>query len=148
MCEIRKFSSISRFEHESQKKVSSLPSLGLDSGPRFSDLSFHSQPCVNGIYLFRRTCSYMVRLFVVIWSGEWQLSDQDLWRVPGHVNGLFLAKWIAPTCSGLSGGILRSHSQSRCAALAYRADGVAWLTLQIYIKKIGDKKTKYFLILL
>jgi hypothetical protein len=47
LCEIRKFSSISRFEHESQKKVASLPSLGLDSGPRFSDLSFHSQPCLH-----------------------------------------------------------------------------------------------------
>ena len=45
MCEIRKFSSISRFEHESQKKVASLPSLGLDSRSRFSDLSFHSQLC-------------------------------------------------------------------------------------------------------
>ena len=44
LCKIRKFSSISRFEHESQKKVASLPSLGLDSRPRFSDLSFHSQP--------------------------------------------------------------------------------------------------------
>jgi hypothetical protein len=47
LCEIRKFSSISRFEHESQKKVLSLPSLGLDSGPRFSDLSFHSQPWIR-----------------------------------------------------------------------------------------------------
>jgi hypothetical protein len=28
--EIRKLSSISRFEHEAQKKVASLPSLGLD----------------------------------------------------------------------------------------------------------------------
>ncbi len=44
LCEIRKFTSISRFEHESQKKVASLPILGLDSRPRFSDLSFHSQP--------------------------------------------------------------------------------------------------------
>ena len=36
--------SISRFEHESQKKVASLPILGLDSRSRFSDLAFHSQP--------------------------------------------------------------------------------------------------------
>ncbi len=50
LCEIRKFSSISRFEHESQKKVASLPSLGLDSGPRFSDLSFHSQPWAKPYY--------------------------------------------------------------------------------------------------
>ncbi len=43
MCEIRKLSSISRFEHESQKKVASLPILALDSRSRFSDLAFHSQ---------------------------------------------------------------------------------------------------------
>ncbi len=44
LCEIRKFSSISRFEHESPKKVASLLSLGLNSGPWFNDLSFHQQP--------------------------------------------------------------------------------------------------------
>ena len=47
LCEIRKFSSISRFKHESKKKVASLPSLGLDSRPQFSDLSFHSQPWIR-----------------------------------------------------------------------------------------------------
>jgi hypothetical protein len=49
VCKIRKFSSISRFEHESPKKVASLPSLGLDSRPRFSDLSFHSQLCLSHV---------------------------------------------------------------------------------------------------
>ncbi len=43
--EIRKFSSISRFEHESQKKVSSLPRPRPRFRPRFSDLSFHLQLC-------------------------------------------------------------------------------------------------------
>ncbi len=41
--EIRKLSSITRFDNESQKKVASLPILVLDSRSRFSDLSFHSQ---------------------------------------------------------------------------------------------------------
>ncbi len=45
LCEIRKFSSISRFEHESQKKVSSMPRPRPRFRPRFSDLSFHLQPC-------------------------------------------------------------------------------------------------------
>ena len=43
LCKIRTLSSISRFENESPKKLASLPSLGLDSRSRFSDLSFHSQ---------------------------------------------------------------------------------------------------------
>jgi hypothetical protein len=47
LCEIQKLSSISRFEHEAQKKVASLPSLGLDSRSRFSDLSFHLQLCIR-----------------------------------------------------------------------------------------------------
>jgi hypothetical protein len=40
---IRKLSSITRFDNESQKKVASLPILVLDSRSRFADLSFHSQ---------------------------------------------------------------------------------------------------------
>ncbi len=47
----RKLSSISRFEHEAQKKVASLPSLGLDSRSRFSDLSFHLQLWPQHIWL-------------------------------------------------------------------------------------------------
>ncbi len=43
MFEIRKLSSITRFDNESQKKVASLPILVLDSRSRFADLSFHSQ---------------------------------------------------------------------------------------------------------
>jgi hypothetical protein len=43
--EIRKLSSITRFDNESQNKVASLPILVLDSRSRFSDLSFHSQLC-------------------------------------------------------------------------------------------------------
>jgi hypothetical protein len=42
-----KFESSRRFKGSNmnpKKKVVSLPSLGLDSGPRFSDLSFHQQP--------------------------------------------------------------------------------------------------------
>jgi hypothetical protein len=44
-----KFESSRRFRgsNMNSKKVASLPSLGLDSGPRFSDLSFHSQPCLG-----------------------------------------------------------------------------------------------------
>ncbi len=45
LCEIRKFSSISRFEHDSQKKVTSMPRPRPWFRPRFSDLSFHLQPC-------------------------------------------------------------------------------------------------------
>jgi hypothetical protein len=47
LCEIRTFSSISRFEHESQKKIASLPRPRPRFRPRFSDLSFHSQPCIH-----------------------------------------------------------------------------------------------------
>ncbi len=43
MFEIRKLSSILRFDNESQKKVASLPILVLDSRSRFADLSIHSQ---------------------------------------------------------------------------------------------------------
>ncbi len=43
---IRKLSSITRFDNESQKKVASLPILVLDSRSRFTDLSFHSQLCI------------------------------------------------------------------------------------------------------
>jgi hypothetical protein len=57
LCEIRKLSSISRFEHESQKKVASLPILGLDSRSRISDLSFHSQPWPIGAKLWPSTSS-------------------------------------------------------------------------------------------
>jgi hypothetical protein len=45
LCEIRKFSSISRFEHESQKKGASMPMPRPRFMPRFIDLSFHQQPC-------------------------------------------------------------------------------------------------------
>ncbi len=43
LCKIRKFSPISWFEHESQKKVSSLPRPRPWFRPRFSDLSLHLQ---------------------------------------------------------------------------------------------------------
>ncbi len=42
--EIRKLSSITRFDNETQKKLASLPILVLDSRSRFTDLSVHSQP--------------------------------------------------------------------------------------------------------
>jgi hypothetical protein len=47
LCKIRKFSSISRFEHESQKKITSMPRPRPRFRPRFSDLSFHLQPCLD-----------------------------------------------------------------------------------------------------
>jgi hypothetical protein len=50
--EIRKLSSITRFDNESQKKVASLPILVLDSRSRFADLSFHSQPWLRAKYVF------------------------------------------------------------------------------------------------
>jgi hypothetical protein len=49
LCEIQKFSSISRFEHESQKKASSMPRPRPRIRPRFSDLSFHQQPWLGHI---------------------------------------------------------------------------------------------------
>ena len=42
--EIRKLSSITRFDNETKKKLASLPILVLDSRSRFTDLSVHSQP--------------------------------------------------------------------------------------------------------
>jgi hypothetical protein len=68
LCEIWKFSSISRFEHESQKKVASLPSLGLDSRPRFSDLSFHSQPWSYRVMFLCATIMQSFKVFTSSFS--------------------------------------------------------------------------------
>ncbi len=63
LCEIRKFSSISRFEHEAQKKVTSLPRPRPRFRPRFSDLSFHSQPWTKLTVHFFWLFDYRFRYF-------------------------------------------------------------------------------------
>ena len=65
------------------------------------------------------------------WSG-WSQSFQT--HNPDGENLVRLiiqmeAIWPPITWWGLCGGIFLSHSQSRWAVLAYRADGVAWVTL-------------------
>ncbi len=54
LCEIWNALSISSFEHESEKKGPPSPRPRQRSRPRFSDISFHQQPC---IYVWLCVCT-------------------------------------------------------------------------------------------
>ncbi len=84
LCKIWNASSISSFEHESEKKVPPSPRPWPRFRSRFSDLSFHQQPCLHIVHTFESSLAYVVcfrykqRIITTLPS---QISHKNLhWR--------------------------------------------------------------------